>query len=180
MLNKKWIKLYDPAHWVLHYEAKRLFDSEMCHLSIGQQLGVSVTTVREWVKAANLRDQILAQDAAFPDDIDLIRVVESKMFWELEKIGMHYRRDVKILCVDNLIMHKRMVIVPGHEVENPKITKFKLPLSTVNVLRAWLGVSPLVPTPRLSKVVSERQINRAKQLLEAVGYQVVPVVKSAS
>ena len=166
--------------WTKHEEAKRLRDSGMKLSDIGAKLGVCKTTVSCLLK--NLERKNLERRNLYLS----IRVTEyNELHWwdgleystrdVLIKTGFNSREDCMFFASDKLTMWRGSIVLPGWEEDKSdwRWSKKKLPLAIVNEVRAWLGVDPYVPVPR---VASNAELDRARRLLERHGWRVEPPI----
>jgi len=162
--------------WVRYERAKQLRDTGMTFKAVGSELGVCAARAREMVKTLEWHKQREEYEKANPSSVPWHRGLKWGTRRELERRGFGSKEDCQRLCRDDLEWYRRAVALPGWQPCDSlwrwKRSDYRLDLSLVNEVRAWLGVEPFVPPKPPQRVATASELNRAKPLLERHGYRV--------
>lgn len=159
--------------WGRHEEAKRLKKTGLTLKEVGEALCVSRGRVHAMLKELENRDRRIAREAEYPSLAPWHRGLKYSTWSELESKGFKSREECMLLAGDLMMVRRKTVALPGwkEEMEERKWSGKTLKLSMVNEVRAWLGLEPYVPSPRIA---SDAELKRAQRLLEQNGWRVEP------
>ena len=160
-------------NWKKYEEAKNLRDTGLTLKAIGAVLGVSGARVGEMLSTLKRREDHASWEAEDKSRIPWHRGLKINTYWILNSRGFDSRESCVALAADDLTMWRGSVALPGWEADKDSwaYSKRKLKLKIVNEVRAWLGVKPYVPGRR---VASDKELERARMLLERHGWSVYP------
>ena len=160
--------------WTKHEEAKRLRDSGMTFKAIGAEIGVNYRHVGSMLKRLAIRNEYIAEGLEYPESKPTWwDGLDSRIAYELQDRGFYSREACMFFAGDEFTLYRGSVVLPGWDQEKNSFgySDKKITLSKVNKVRAWLGVNPYVPGPRLA---SDAELDRARRLLERHGWRVEP------
>lgn len=164
--------------WSRYEEARALRDSGLSLKAVGQRLGISGSRVASMLRQLARKQAQDAREAADPSLVPWDRGLSGRARFALMRAGIESPEACAWLAADLLQVHKGAVMMPGwKEVKDDArlLDRKRLTMGVVNEVRAFLGVAPYVHVhTQESKAATDKQIQRAKLLLERNGWRVLP------
>lgn len=154
-------------------KAKRLRDTGLTLKAIGAELGVSSTRVRQMLEELERRAWRAEHPQPEPDPPlpdPWWHGLSARTLNELQCASFDSRESCAVFASDNLTVSHGVVVFR----DTLSGDLWRVPLSVVNEVRAWLGCQPLTKT---RKVTSAAALDRARKLLERNGWKVEPPVE---